>query len=438
MIKYKGDPLPRTKLGTGTIKPSPALSQYTNYFYLILFSFIILTLLIPLVSPAQSVNVVNEDDNDVEIPEEFVSGFFNEISYEAIERTTHIELNHPDSNRTYEWFYEDGWEGSMNYIDLDNTSYSNGRWSVMLGVHEDEPTGNWTLLIEDDIYNITVVESDPSFSVSGDVNFHIEPGLEETYSAQDSVTFRNTGNVPMEVSVDHEDENLIYNIPQKTFEPGESGEITFNYTVSTGGAEKFFPSVSIQPYAVGAISLEGDENVKIISQEAYSFSAGVTIGYEGFRQIRVDDYSVQYKESIDISGDSTGTATFYIYPEESVLFDIEGENISFTEDDITISIDNNDLLQNIDLPKQLDSDFDEVEVRIEFESHHEDDRHIDLIVDEDTYTTDIIITDPSPQPDDPELTILEEQTETITLGIILIVGVSLFILGRLWLANKEE
>lgn len=363
---------------------------------------------------------------DVNLPEHFVRGYFNEISYSSIDEETHLEMTHPDASQNYVWTYEDGWEGDLNYLDLENTSYDGDGWTITIAIHSDEPTGDWNLQIDEQNFEIEVVESDTSFSVSGDISFYLEPYQEETYSDEGSVTFRNTGNVPMKIEVIYEDDDLVHELPKEVFYPGESGQIVFQYISSTGGLLKFAPSVSVEPFSIGAVSLDGEGNVAVISQGAIGLNFSLTVGYRGYEQAQADNYEVQYLNSMEVRGDTHNNITFYVYPHEDIFFDLEGSNLEI----IDVSEDTSEQL----FPREEE----EIEITVHFKSHHENDGEIQLILEEDGYITEIQLTETVSEPGEEEVSFIEEEAETITLGVLLIGGIAVFGAARILLNKKKE
>jgi len=447
----------RKKLGADRNKSSPPFTNPFNhlnigllFIFILFFALIISSVSIPRLSIAHEENrstiELDENGTDLELPDEFVRGYFNEISYETDESDITIEFIHPEAIRTYIWTYDDGWKGSTNYLDQGNTSYTNNQWVVNIAIHEDEPTGEWTVQVDDDTYEVTVVELEVSFAVKGDLEFWLEPYQEDIYVSEESVTFENTGNVKMKVQVNFDDENLTYELPREIFNPGESGDITFTYRATTEGAVKFSPSVSLEPYTLGAVSPEGEGNVAVISQGARGLNTEVTVGYRGYEQEEKDEYSIQYKNSIQVKGNTLNELMFYIYPNEEVYLTFNQENVTFEDENVTITVRGEDgevLEENdFDPTEPLDPDYGEVKITVEFLSDREEDGFIELEVeregDLDTYTTEIILTETAPEPGDEEVTFVEEQSETITLGIILIGGIVLIGAGRVWLSKREE
>jgi len=244
----------------------------------------------------------------------------------------------------------------------------------------------------------------------------------------------------MKVDVNHEDDNLTYEISQEIFHPGDSGEITFQYISSTEGLIEFGETITIEPYPIRKLDLDIIGNVGVGSRANYGLTIGVTVGYRGYEQVQADGYDVQYLESVEVSGDSTNNVSFYIYPEEDVLYDIEGENVTFDEDDVRVFIHDEEEPREIvyDPTEPLGSGYGEVEITVQFDSHHEDDGSIDLVVERDRYSTAVQLTETAPRPGEEEISFVEEEAEAITLGIILVGGVAVYIGGRMWLSKKEK
>lgn len=350
------------------------------------------------------------------------------ISFESEEENTNFELSHPDANNEYVWTYEGGWSGSIEYLDEENTSYDNNRWTVSVAIHEDEPEGDWTLEIDGTTIqeDITVVQPSTSFTASGDVSFYLEPYQEDTYSDEETITFSNTGNVRMKVDVNYESDNIIHNVSQEIFYPGESGEITLQYVSSTGGLVQFGESISIEPYPIGKLDLDIEGNVGIGSRGSYGLNIGVTVGYEGYEQVQTDYYELQYLESLEVNGNSHNNITFYIYPHEEIDFDIEGSDVEI----IDVSEDTEERL--------TPGEEDEIELTVHFRSHYENDGEIELILDEDDYTTAVQLTETIPQPGEEEVSFIEEEAETITFGIVFIGGILLIGAVRIFISKKKD
>ena len=410
----------RTQTKTGEKKASLLSLQSPNLVFLF---FLIFMIICSSVFISVSGNSIQQED--VELPEQFVRGYFNEISYSNIDEKTHLEMTHPDASQNYVWTYEDGWEGDLNYIDLENTSYDGDSWAINIAIHGDEPTGDWILQIDEQNFEIEVVEPDTSFSVSGDIHFYLEPYQEEAYSDEGSVTFRNTGNVPMKIEVIYEDDDLVHDSSKDVFYPDESGQIVFQYISSTGGLIKFAPSVSVEPFSIGAVSLVGEGNVAVISQGAVGLNFGVTVGYRGYEQAQADNFEVQYLESMEVRGNSHNNLTFYVYPHDDIDFGVDGEDVEIIE-----------ISENTDEPLRP-NEKEEIELVVHFRSHHENDGYIELVLDGNRYTTNIQLSETVPQPVDEEVSFLEEKAETVTLGIILIIGVLIFGVFRVFLSRRK-
>lgn len=365
---------------------------------------------------------------DIQLPDEFVSGYFNQISYESQDMTTNIELTHPDANREYSWSYDDGWLGSMDYVDMGNTSYEDNRWTVNIAIHKDEPIGEWTLRMGEIVSEINVVKPiEGSFSVSGDVRFLLEPYLDDYESETQSVNFRNTGNVKMKVHVNYDDENLYHEVSQDVFLPGESGQIMFRFIGDTGSISKYTPLVSIEPFSIGAVNLGAGGNVAVISQGAVGLNFGVTVGYSGYEQGAGDNYEIQYMEQMTVNGYTNNNLTFYIYPHEEITFDIVGSNVEIL-----------DISEDPDVPL-VPGDEKEVAITVHFRSDHRNDGTISLEVGRDIYTTNIIIGQTASRPPgDTDLRFLDEEARTITMGIILIGGMVAYGVGRIWWGKRKK
>ena len=264
-------------------------------------------------------------------------------------------------------------------------------------------------------------------SVSGSVEFYLEPYEVDVYSDEDSVTYTNNGNVKTRVVLEYEDENLTHEVEKDVFEPGESGEITFQYYSAEGGVISFGTEVSIQHYPLGRLDLDSEDNIGVGSRVSYLLNIGVTVGYEGYEQVQMENYEIQYKESISVKGDTENNLTFYVYPHEEIDFDMIGTDVEIL-----------DISEDTDEPLSSDEENREIELTVQFRSHHEDDGEIELILDGDNYTTEIQLTETAPEPGDEEVSFIEEEAETITFGIILIGGIVVIGAVRVLLSKKKE
>jgi len=409
---------------TGQQKPSPNFSSFLLVLTLVFF---FLTL-----SVSFSVSAVGEsiEQEDTVILDEFVRGYFNEISFESDTQTTHIEMTHPEATRTYNWTYDDGWSGDVDFLDDGNTTYDGESWIISIAIYDEEPEGEWNLYIEIDgesnEFDIDVVEPSTSFSASGDISFYLEPYQEDTYSDEESITFTNSGNVRMKVDVNYEDDDLTHEVSQEIFAPGESGDITFQYISSTGGVVEFGETVSIEPYPIGKLDLEIDGNVGVGSRASYGLTIGVTVGYEGYQQAQASNYEVQYLESMEVSGDSHDNLTFYVYPHEEIDFHISSSDVEII-----------DVSEDTDEPLSPNGE-EEIEVTVHFKSHHENDGNITLILNGDRYNSEIRLTETVPQPGEEEVSFIEEEAETITFGIVFIGGILLIGAVRIFISKKKD
>ena len=264
-------------------------------------------------------------------------------------------------------------------------------------------------------------------SVSGSVEFYLEPYEVDVYSDEDSVTYTNNGNVKTRVVLEYEDENLTHEVEKDVFEPGESGEITFQYYSAEGGVISFGTEVSIQHYPLGRLDLDSEDNIGVGSRVSYLLNIGVTVGYEGYEQVQMENYEIQYKESISVKGDTENNLTFYVYPHEEIDFDMIGTDVEIL-----------DISEDTGEPLSSDEENREIELTVQFRSHHEDDGEIELILDGDNYTTEIQLTETAPEPGDEEVSFIEEEAETITFGIILIGGIVVIGAVRVLLSKKKE
>ncbi|MFP3872076.1 MAG: hypothetical protein ACOCTR_06430 [Candidatus Natronoplasma sp.] len=391
---------------------------------------------------------------DLDIPEEFIAGYFNEIIYESSSQETSIEISNMDFSYLWEYKEEDGWTGNLSYLNEEETNYSSDEnvWTVQISINEEDlntAEENWTLKINTDgevkTTELTVVKADTANSMfRGQLNFFFEP-YQEGAIAEDSVTLRNDGNVNLTIEIEIERENLQVVgdiVSGDILEPGKTADIVFQYETSTDAARppQKIQAISVSAKAMTTVDPDPDNDVRVYSETSYEVEASYFVGYEDYEQDEGFGYSVQYSSSIEVPGDSTNNVTFYIYPQEEVFFQLEGENVTFEEDDVTVFIHDDGERREIvyDPDESLRSGYDEVELTVQFESHHEDDGSIDLVVERDRYTTSVELTETVPDPGEEELSFVQQESETITLGIILFGSVALYIGGRVWLGKKRK
>ena len=384
---------------------------------------------------------LNQEEPDFEL----VRGYFNEIEYTGSSEETSIELNHPDGI-SYQWIFSEGeWSGDLDHLHEEDTFFLGGqnRWVVSIAINGSDPADeNWNIILDGDEFSVRVVESDESFSVSGSISFSFEPNMGEVQGISDSLTIGNQGNVLMSYELIYDDENLEYSSDKEILSPGETTNIVIYYNYTTSGAEIFTVELSIQRKVVGILDLQADDSHQVKSREAISRNFQVLVGYEGFEHGGDDSYSVQYERSKNVKGNTYSTVTFYIYPKEEIFIDLNGENVTFDDENVSMVARDSDGNQmeelTFDPSNPITSDHGEVEVIVEFKSHHREDGFIELIVNEDRYKTTIQISQAAPEPGDEEVSFLEEEAETITLGILLIGGVVIFGIARVLLSKKKE
>jgi len=273
-----------------------------------------------------------------------------------------------------------------------------------------------------------MVEPNTSLTVTGDIDFYLEPYQEDVYSDEQSIRYTNTGNVKARLDVEYDDEDLTHDVSQEIFEPGESADITFQYYSSNRGLVEFGTDVSIGQYPLGKLDLEAEGNIGVGSRGGRTLTIGVTVGYQGYKQAQGDNYEVQYRDSIELEGNTQENLTFYVYPHEEIYFDVTGSDVEI----IDVSMDTDELLT----PRSEGEE--EVEITVHFESNHQNDGTIDLILDGDHYTTAVQLTETAPKPGNEEVSFVEEEAETITLGIILIGGIVIIGAARIFLSKKDE
>lgn len=394
-----------------------------------------------LTTPLAEASEIAEEDTEVE----FVQGYFTDIRYSGEADQTSIELSHPEYEKTYNWSYSEGsWSGDIDYLLEDDSYYveENKEWVVTVAVDNDAPLyDEWTFTIDDKEHPAEVVEPNTGVGISGGLNFQFEPYTEQT-TVTDSMSVLNEGNIPMTYEIEYTDQHLSHEIDEEIVQPGESGNPTFTYEYSTTDPEAFSPDVSITAHFQGRLDLEADGNTEVTSRTGFGVSTAVSVGYEDTEQEILDEYSVQYSESISVEGNTYEEITFYVYPNEEVFIDFESENVTFEDENITIIPRDSDgeQLEEIDFDstEPLSRDYGEVKITVEFRSDREEDGYIGLQVERDLYTTEVQLTETAPEPGDEEVSFVEEEAETITMGIILTGGILIIGAARIFLNKKDE
>lgn len=386
---------------------------------------------------------MGDNINESSIPEKLVAGFFNEIDYESSTSETSINVLYNGDTR-YKWEYDGKWNGDLDYLDKNGTYYDEEKssWFVKIAIDHEAPLGdNWTLILNGKEHEIKVVEADTTVGLSGSLEFNFEPYTEGA-EVSDSVTLTNDGNVPMTYELTYTDENLIHEAEKDILEAGESISLKFTYQYSPSGPAKLSPEVSLTAEHLGVLDFESEGNIGRKSQPGFGIPTDVLVGYENYKQEKVEDYSVQYKKSISVKGNTYHEVTFYVYPNEDVLIYFNKENVTFKDENVTITALGSDgeELEKIDLDTtaELNSEYDEVEITVEFKSDRENDGSINLKVEKDTYTTKIQLSQTVPEPSEDEISFVEKESETITFGALLIGGVVVFGAARVLLSSAED
>ncbi len=438
------------------MKPGRFLTPFFTFFIasILIFSLGIVFHSQAVEGVSESIEDVGIEDIEVEFPDEFIAGFFNEVRFDSQEREVNITMYpEDDPDIEYQWYYdeEDGWEGDTGYLDEVNTSYIGGSWEVHISVDDEDPTDVvWTIEFEVEgethALSVEVVRPRVSFTYSGDLRYFFEPYQDQT-EGTDSISVRNTGNVKLMVEI-------YTDFPEADIElggeiehgdelaPDESATIELNYRRSTSGARipTTFGTLTVEGRALSRVAPDPDEDFVVHPGPAFPIDASYTVGYEGFEQEGNEGFTVQYERSIEIDGLTEGEAVFYVYPEQLVSVDIRTENVTFDEEDVTAKARNGEELEEIDLeiPGSLSPEHEEMKITVPFESHHRNDGMIELMIEDEIYTTHVEIdeaVDP-PEPDDDLF--LGRDARELTLGVMVVGAIVLFGAVRILLSKKKE
>lgn len=399
-----------------------------NLASLCLSAFIITGLILSLIVSGFVVQNVRGEEED-EYEHEIVRGYFNIISYEGSSQETSIELEHEDENHFYGWSYAGGeWSGDTELLLQDDTFFEDGEWNVKIAVDHDVPTGDdWILTIDEEERSVNIVEPQTPSALMGSLNFLVEPYRDEAEDS-DSITVPNDGNVPLTYELEYDDSmfegELSHEVEDETLQPGERTDVVFTHLRATEGPERDVISnvdsknIILTVYYIGELDREADGNVVIGAEKRLTVSGLVDVGYEGYEREYGDSYDIQYKESVEVDGDTVDDITFFVYPEEEV-------DIHLTETNVTIEG------RTVDFDEPLNPEEDEIPIEITFKSHHMADGEITLIVDGDRYTTEIEIRETAPDPDADGGNPFEGQERVITGSVILVIIVGVMAV-RYW------
>lgn len=378
-----------------------------------------------------------EEDGD-EVDFELVQGYFTEISFSGDQDQTVIEISHQEENISYDFSHTGGeWSGDTEYLDEEATSYSeeDGEWILSIALDHDAPVDDeWEMVIDGQEHELRVLEADTGLGKSGSLEFSLQPHTDQAV-ASDSFEMVNNGNVPSTFEVEYEMDDLDYSLESYVVEPEGSEEITFEFTADTYDPEIFdLQDISISVYSLGRLDLEAEGNVVVGSEIGYTETPTVNVGYEGFERDEGDGFLIQFEETIEVPGDATGTTTFYVYPDEELYIDLEGENVTFDEDDVNINVGEVDL--DFDPTEPISPNHDEVEITVTFTSDYEEGGWIELEVGREVHRTEILLTETVEPPEDEEGTFSEEQQERLYLGAIIVLAVIVFIVFRSGLVQQ--
>lgn len=378
-----------------------------------LYALVLLVPILLVTGTALSTSTVTAETEEIEQQTsdpyyELVQGYFTEISYSGSESETSVELAHEDF--TYSWQYsDDQWTGDTDYLDEDNTTFSEGEWTLSIAVDHNAPLGSdWTITTDGDEHSVQVVEADPGMAKSGSLNFMLDPYTEEQV-VSDSFRLINTGNVPGTFKLDYEHiDNLYSVVDRKTIDPGDSASITFNYEYDATDPTEFnLEKFTVETYSEGRLDLDAEGNVVIDSIIAYGETPSVTVGYPGYQRIIRDDFAVLYEDSINVDGDTHNEITFYVYPHDVIFSQLRKENVFFDEgEDVTMTVlegfgeEEERTEQTFSSPQQLDPHMNEVELNVEFRSHHMEDGQIELAIEGERIITEVNILQVAPDPEE--------------------------------------
>ncbi len=392
----------------------------------------------------EEVTTSENDDYDYKL----VQGYFTEISYSGTGSETSIELTHAGGT-SYNWMYStgEGWSGDIDYLDQDNTTFSEGEWTVSIAVDPNLPdVDGWTMVIDGEEHDVQVAKAETRIGKRGSLRFLFEP---HTIGATSTDSFRlvNNGNVPgwFRLNYDHID-NLDHDVDAEILLPGETVEINFTYQFDSSNPRIFeLSTLSVQPYFFGRLDLAAEGNVVITPGVEYTETPEVRVGYENFELEERDTFFVQYKPSVDVDGDDIGSVTFYVFPDEDVLYDLESDKLTYSKEDVTVRVrgteDYPESIEEIDFdPKEaLRGEYNEVQINVDYRTHHEEDGYLVLIVDGESFRTVININPVSDDhADDDESGVVDEHSSTIYFGGAIIGGVILYAMVRTSLVKEGQ
>ncbi len=338
--------------------------------------------------------VITSENDDYDY--KLIQGYFTEISYSGTGSETSIELIHEEGT-DYNWMYStgEGWSGDIDYLDQDNTTFSEGEWTVSIAVDPNVSNDDgWIMVIDGEEHDVQVAKAETRIGKRGSLRFFFEP---HTVGGTSTDSFRlvNNGNVPGWFRLDYDHiGNLDHQVDAEILLPGETVEINFTYQFDSSDPRIFeLDRLSVQPYFLGRLDLAAEGNVVITPGIEYTEIPEVRVGYESLELEERESFSVQYELSIGVDGDDIGNVTFYVFPNEEIFYNIVSDKLTYSNDDITVVVrgteDSPELIQEIDFDpvEPLRGDYHEVQITVNFRTHPEDRGYLELIVDDESFST---------------------------------------------------
>jgi hypothetical protein len=249
-----------------------------------------------------------------------------------------------NQNNFYEWWFDGSWNSKelegREYIKKELCYTKDNLYSFCVGIKDTLPSllyyyQNWTLeLYLDDLLfhsqSIVVEKPTPALAKShADViQFNVDPFTPMNASGNDFFIIENTGNIPLQISLDYGSYSGIIDFMDKVLSP---------YTSST-----YYLTLHSESWKPGTIEVSGYVNGLvprsiIVPSSNYTFETSIKlnapelrihVGHKDYEMFSKNDVTFQYLKNLEMREDEIKDVTAYLSGKGTVALDLRSENIT--------------------------------------------------------------------------------------------------------------
>jgi len=269
-----------------------------------------------------------------------------------------MPIGERNATNYYEWGYNENseniWDdllkyGGRTYIDSDNCLKNGNKFSFIIGIKDIFPNTplfyheNWTLDIihqEKNIYSERIVVEKPTLAFAkshGDIlNFYIEPFTEMINQSDDYITIINSGNLPLDVSLDYLEYNdfieIIENDIRVSPYEGKNFNLNLISEVWKPGIAKSTSSSILQGKISSTFIIPTSE---LSFQSAYQVTAPllkIYVGHNNYEIIEIENSNIvfQHEKNLEMYEGEIEDIHVYISGEGTVSLDIWSDEKNIT------------------------------------------------------------------------------------------------------------